>query len=177
MTIGSESESSDSRLSQTIGQSRYLSRPGSGSESESDSDGLAGPARRRSESDYWPVPGLRDYWPGSESESGETIGRGVRVRRRDHQLDYRAVPESDYWRVPRRPAETDYRPVAGPDYWRVPRPADTIGDCRPARLLAPSPGRICNDSRSRGQRLDLQLFIKFVGWESLIHHRIINRIV
>ena len=76
MTIGSESESSDSRLSQTrtIGQSRYLSRPGSGSESESDSDGLAGPARRRSESDYWPVPGLRDYWPGSESESGETIG-------------------------------------------------------------------------------------------------------
>ena len=113
----------------------------------------------------------------SPARPSDYSARGVRVRRRDHQLDYRAVPESDYWRVPRRPAETDYRPVAGPDYWRVPRPADTIGDCRPARLLAPSPGRICNDSRSRGQRLDLQLFIKFVGWESLIHHRIINRIV
>ena len=160
MTIGSESEStrSDSRLSQTIGQSRYLSRPGSGSVSESVSDGLAGPARRRSESDYWPVPGLRDYWPGSESESGETIGLfgpGSPSPPARPSARLSGSPRVG-WRVtvPRRPAETDYRPVAGPDYWRVPRPADTIGDCRPARLLAPSPGRICNDSRSRGQRLD-----------------------
>ena len=45
-------------------------------------------------------------WPGSESESCEAIrlfGPGTeseRVRRRDHQLDYRAVSGSDYWQRP-----------------------------------------------------------------------------
>ena len=104
-----------SRLLASLG--RYCPWPGSESESAGPTQApMVSPARRSELAEASPVARLR-----AESESCEAIrllGPGTeseRVRRRDHQLDYRAVSADS-------PGQTIGNelasPPAGRDYWR-----------------------------------------------------------
>ena len=159
-----------------IGQSRYSSCQWPGSESESAGPTqvpMVSPALRSELAKASPVARLRvrvrrDHQtirPGESESAGETISSTI------GQSPGRTIGDGRPARLlaSSRTIGRDYRETIGQSPGRTIQVPVGESSGRPrllARLLAPSPGRICNDSRSRGLRLDYKIRLMEIPYPS-----------